>query len=449
MATLMVSVSGIRGIYGESLTPEVLLKYVASYAAYIDGKTIVLGRDSRQTGRSISDMVKGILCASGYTVIDCGIVPTPTVLLMVEKLKADGGIIITASHNPVEWNALKLASDTGMFLTKDEGSQFLKMAEENRSRYMPFSGIGNVVEKNDATDIHIEAILRSVDVEAIRKKNFKVVLDCVHGAGGVMAPKLLQALNCDFTVLYEEPNGQFPREPEPIPERLGELAATVKKKNADIGFALDPDVDRLALVTDGGKAVSEEYTLALCAWSVFTKKKGTAVCNLSTSRMIEDIAARFDSKVVRTPVGEVNVAEKMREIKAVIGGEGNGGIINPEVHLTRDAPVGIALMLDFLARSGKTLSELIKEIPQYVMVKEKIAFTTLQERVAAMEKLHDIRSFEDAKINLEDGVRLDFSSGWIHIRPSGTEPVIRIIAEGETKEWVAESIAMIRKKMGA
>ncbi len=448
MGTLMVSVSGIRGIYGDSLTPDIILKYVSAYAAYCKGKTIILGRDSRKTGTSISDMIKGILAASGYRVIDCGIVPTPTVLLMVEKYNADGGIIITASHNPVEWNALKLASRTGLFLTLEEGAEFLAMAEKGAHAYTQYSGIGYVETCDTAVDTHIEDILRSIDIEKIRARRFHVILDCVHGAGGVMTPKLLDALHCTYSVLYEEPTGEFPRNPEPIPERLTELADTVRKKGADIGFAHDPDVDRLALVTDGGYAVSEEFTLALAAWSVFERKKGVAVCNLSTSRMIEDIAARFGSSVVRTPVGEVNVADKMRIINAIVGGEGNGGVINPDVHYTRDAPVGIALILDLLARHDRPVSALIQDIPKYVMIKEKVSFSTLQERVVAMDRLHNLRSFEDAKINLEDGVRLDFNEGWIHIRPSGTEPIIRVIAEGESEQWVRGMIDLIRKKMG-
>lgn len=448
MGTLMVSVSGIRGIYGDSLTPEVILKYVSAFAAYCKGSTIVLGRDSRKTGASLSDMIKGILAASGYRVIDCGIVPTPTVLLMVEKLHADGGIIITASHNPVEWNALKLASRSGLFLTQEEGAEFLAMAEKGIHVYTNYAGIGSVEACNTAVDTHIEDILRSVDVEKIRARRFNVVLDCVHGAGGVMTPKLLDALHCTYSVLYEEPSGEFPREPEPIPERLTELADTVRKNGADIGFAHDPDVDRLALVTDGGYAISEEFTLALATWSVMERKKGTAVCNLSTSRMIDDIAERFGGSVVRTPVGEVNVADKMRTIHAVVGGEGNGGVINPEVHFTRDAPVGVALLLDLLARHDRPLSALVQEIPKYIMIKEKVSFKTLPERVTAMDKLHNLRSFEDAKINLEDGVRLDFNEGWIHIRPSGTEPVIRLIAEGESEQWVRNMIDTIRSKMG-
>lgn len=448
MGTLMVSVSGIRGVYGDSLTPNVILKYVAAFAAYCKGTTIVLGRDSRKTGASLSDLIKGILAASGYRVIDCGIVPTPTVLLMVEKLKADGGIIITASHNPVEWNALKLASRSGMFLTQEEGAEFLAMAEKGDHTYTNYAGIGSVEYCATAVDTHIEEILRSVDVEKIRARRFHVVLDCVHGAGGVMTPKLLDALHCTYSVLYEEPSGDFPREPEPIPERLTELADAVRMKGADIGFAHDPDVDRLALVADGGLAISEEYTLALATWSVMERKKGVAVCNLSTSRMIDDVAARFGGSVVRTPVGEVNVADKMRAIHAVVGGEGNGGVINPDVHFTRDAPVGVALLLDLLARHDKPLSALLHDIPKYVMIKEKVSFATLPERVAAMDKLHNLRSFEDAKINLEDGVRLDFNEGWIHIRPSGTEPVIRLIAEGESEQWVRSMIDTIRKKMG-
>ena len=444
MGKLMVGVSGIRGIVGEDITPEILVKYINGFAEYIGGKTVVLGRDSRVTGEMISSIIKGVLMAKGYIVYDVGIVPTPTVLLMVDELKADGGIIVTASHNPMEWNALKLVSNKGMFLTKSEGEQFLKLAEKENFSYKKYDNIGKVIKIDNAVDIHIEKILNLVDVEKIRNRKFKVVLDCVNGAGGVITPYLLEALNCEYTVLNKEPTGIFAHEPEPIPANLKSLEKEVLEKGADIGFAHDPDVDRLAVVSDNGKAIGEEYTLAFAVSAVLEKKRGDVVCNLSTSRMSEDIAKKYGVQCVRTPVGEINVSEKMKEIGGVIGGEGNGGVIYPELHFTRDAPMGVALILDYLATKKKKVSEIVDELPKYIMRKEKLSFNSIEERKKALEVLDTIEFEGCENINKIDGIKFDFEAGWLHIRPSGTEPIIRIFGEAKDDKWLLEKMEYLK-----
>lgn len=445
MAELMVSVSGIRGIVGEALNPETILKYVSGYAEYINGKKIVIGRDSRKTGNFISSLVENILISKGYEVYDLGIVPTPTVLLNVEILKADGGIIITASHNPIEWNALKLCSSKGMFLTKKEGKDFLETAENNNFTYKKYDKIGKKVEYKKGIENHTSKILKNVDLELIKEKKFKVVLDCVNGAGGVFTPGLLGRLNCDFTVLNKEPNGDFPRNPEPRPKYLNALADKVKKTNADIGFAHDPDVDRLCIVDNNGEPLSEEYTLTLASWAKLERENGLVVCNLSTSRMIDDIADKYNSKVLRTAVGEVNVAQEMKNKNAVIGGEGNGGVIFPEIHFTRDAPAAIALILEFLAKKEKKISELIKEIPEYIMIKDKVHFDSLKKRSKIMKKYYEIEYEDVLNVNDEDGIRFDWNQGWVHVRPSGTEPIIRIIGESTDRKWLKSKIKEMKE----
>lgn len=446
MGNLMVSVSGIRGIVGESLNPDVIIKYVKAYADYIDGETIVLGRDSRRTGQYILNLVKSILVAKGYDVYDMGIVPTPTVLLNIEILKADGGIIITASHNPIEWNALKLASEKGMFLTSEEGAIFLDSLKNDHSKYVKYDKVGNVIKYKKGIQNHIKRILSLINLERIKKRKFNVVLDCVNGAGGVFTPKLLKEMNCNYTVINEEPNGEFPRNPEPRPENLSKLAEKVKKEKADIGFAHDPDVDRLAVVDEKGEPIGEELTLALAAWKfLMDNPNNKCVCNLSTSMIVEDIASKYDSGVIRTPVGEVNVASRMIEENAIIGGEGNGGVIIPELHYTRDAPAAIAVILDFLVVQNRPVSKIIQELPKYNIIKDKIKFNNKDKRQKYMKKFRKI-NFEEKPVNIDyqDGIRFEWKKSWIHIRPSGTEPIIRVIGESLDKNWLKNKIEYIK-----
>jgi len=434
---LMVSVSGVRGRVGEALTPEVVGKFAAGFGHWAlarkpDSRTIVLGRDSRVSGPMFRHAVIAALESVGVTIIDIGIVPTPTIQLAVEHHHAAGGLGITASHNPIEWNALKFIGSSGLFLDGDESREMRAAVESDYAR-ATWDKLG-VVERDDAAiQRHIDAImaLPFIDVAGIRARKFKVALDCVRGAGGLFMPILLERFGCVVTSINMEVDGRFPRPPEPVAENLGELEALVKKSGAAVGFAVDPDVDRLALVSDEGKAIGEDYTLALAASVVLGHRDGPVVTNLSTSRIVDDVAERAGRRVVRAPVGEVNVATRMRSEGAAIGGEGNGGVILTEMHLGRDAPVGVALILQLLHQENRSLSAIVDSYPRYAIVKDKLARPD-----APLDSVYaSLRSaFPDADVDTQDGMRLSWSDRWVHVRPSGTEPIVRVIAEAPTVE---------------
>lgn len=429
----MVGVSGIRGIFGEGLTPEVAMNFAQAFGTYIKGGKVIVGRDSRVTGKTLKSAVFAGLLSVGCDIIDLGVCPTPTTQLAVENLNAEGGVMITASHNPIMWNGLKLIGADGLFLDALQGQEVLNILEAQTYKFASWDKIGVAVQYSKAIDEHVAAILNLdyLDLHKIRERKFKVVLDCVCGAGATLVPELLKELGCTTIYLNCEPTGLFPRNPEPLPENLSELCETVKKEGADIGFAVDPDSDRLALVSEKGEPIGEEKTLALAVKYVLSKKPSKVVINASTSRVTEDIAQHFGSTVVRTKVGEINVAKKIREIGAVIGGEGNGGVILPEVHLGRDAPVGIALTLQHLAEFGGTLSELDETLPRYFITKNKIELSTLN----AKEALNKIRAFySNENLDFTDGIKIVRAKSWVHVRPSNTEPIIRVIAEAPSKE---------------
>jgi len=432
----MVSVSGVRGRVGEALTPEVVTKFAAGFGAWAlqrdpANRTIVLGRDSRVSGPMFHRAVVAALQSVGARVIDIGVVPTPTIQLAVEYHHAAGGLGITASHNPIEWNALKFIGSSGLFLDRDEGAAMRAVVESNFAR-ATWDRIGVVDGDEEAIQRHIDAVLALpfLDVEAIRAHRFHVALDCVRGAGGLFMPRLLEALGCRVDAINLEPDGRFPREPEPIPENLGELEALVKRTGAVVGFAVDPDVDRLALVDDTGRAIGEDYTLALAARVVLAHREGNVVTNLSTSRIVDDVAERAGRRVVHAPVGEVNVATRMRTERAPIGGEGNGGVILTEMHLGRDAPIGTALVLQLLHETGKPLSAIVAEYPRYSIVKDKLRRpdAPLDSVYAALRN-----AFADAEPDTQDGLRLTWKDRWVHVRPSGTEPIVRVIAEAPSE----------------
>ncbi|MEJ2053100.1 MAG: phosphoglucosamine mutase [Calditrichaceae bacterium] len=433
MSTLMVSISGIRGVIGESLTPEVITKYTLAFGAYLKNGTVIVGRDSRVSGPFVANIVKGCLAASGCQVIDIGIVPTPTVQLAIDHHKASGGIAITASHNPIQWNGLKFMGSNGRFLNPEKAAVVYEMADRSETSLQPWDQIGSEEIDNQANQRHIDSILKLslVDAEAIRAKKFKVVIDTVNGAGGLIIPQLCERLGCDVITINGEANGKFAHTPEPLPENLTQLSEEVKKTGADAGFAVDPDVDRCAIVDNTGKPIGEEYTLALAAKLVFSKKMGRMAVNMSTSRASEDIAKYYNCMFVRSKVGEINVAEKMLEIDAIIGGEGNGGVILPELHLGRDAPVAVALTLQSLTEFDGTMQELHASLPQYAMVKQKV-------NIEGMDPDQVLRSmaekYKDQEINLLDGVKIDFTNSWVHLRKSNTEPIVRIISEAPAKE---------------
>jgi phosphomannomutase len=453
MSQLMVSVSGVRGRVGEGLTPEVIARFAAAFGAYAlrrgPGKTVVIGRDSRVSGPMFVRAATAGLMSVGCDVVDVGIVPTPSVQLAVEDLGAAGGLAVTASHNPIEWNALKFVGPTGMFLDADEGREMRAFLEGEIPR-AGWRDLGQWRQDEGAVQRHLERILHVpfVDVELIRSKRFHVALDCVRGAGGTIFPRLLGALGCTVEAINLETDGLFPREPEPVAENLKELEGLVRKSGAVVGLATDPDVDRLSLVSEKGEAIGEDYTLALAATLVLRHRPGTVVTNLSTSRLLDDVARRAGTSLVRAPVGEINVARRMQAENATIGGEGNGGVILPDVHLTRDAPVAAALVLQLLAETGRPLSELAGEIGAYVIVKEKLPRPS-QPLDAVYDEL--ARRFPDAEVDRQDGLRLSWTArkSWAHLRPSGTEPIVRIICEAPTRAEADELVATLRAALPA
>ena len=451
--TLIQSISGIRGTIGgrpgEALTPVDLVKYTASYCQWLRETTacgaerklrVVVGRDARISGEMVADIVEGTLMACGADVIAIGLAATPTTEMAVTGHGADGGIILTASHNPKQWNALKLLNRNGEFLDAAEGARVLEIAEAQAYTFPEIDGIGRVVVRESYDRQHIEAVLALplVDVEAVRAARFKVVVDAVNSVGGVVMPALLRAMGVEVVELHCTPNGHFAHNPEPIPEHLTELAAAVRASGADLGVAVDPDVDRLALVNEDGTMFGEEYTLVAVADYVLSQTPGNTVSNLSSSRALADVTARHGGSYAAAAVGEVNVVAKMRETKAVIGGEGNGGVIYPALHSGRDALVGVALLLTYLAKTGKRLSELKAAYPAYYISKNRIdleAGTDVEAVLAGVKA-----KYAAERVNDVDGVKIDFPTEWVHLRKSNTEPIIRIYAESRDKA-AAEALA--------
>lgn len=439
---LMISVSGIRGIFGTDLTPQNLSKFTAAYGTWLEGGTVVVGRDSRVTGQLCEDIVSATLASVGCDVIKVGIVPTPTVAMGVLKHKAAGGIIISASHNPAEWNALKLLNGKSEFLDADQGKKVIDISESEAFTYQPYDKIGIISEDPDLLDYHINKILDLpyIDAAAISAKNFSVAIDAVNGAGSEAVPQLLEKLGVEtIHKLHCTPNGLFPHNPEPLPAHLTEICELVKEKNVDLGVVTDPDADRLALVDDTGKLFGEEYTQATAFDFMLSKKKGDCATNLSSSRVSEDVAREHGQTCHRSAVGEINVVKVMQEKNAVIGGEGNGGVICPDLHYGRDALAGIAIVLQHLTEKDLSTSEYRASLPDYYMSKNKIQLDELGKDandVLEMVKEH----FSSLKPNTIDGVKVDFAEGWVHLRKSNTEPIIRLYSEGRSPE-AAEAFA--------
>ena len=448
---LMVSVSGIRGRVGEALTPEIVARYAAGFGAWSASRgrsrEIVLGRDSRVSGPMFSRAAVSGLQSVGCTIVDIGMTTTPTCQLAVEHRHAAGGLMISASHNPVEWNALKFIAPTGLFLDAAEGAAMRALIDGGIPRAR-WDQLGAVEVDDQAVRRHVDRVLSIpyLDVEGIRRRRFKVALDCVRGAGSIIMPQLLDRLGCTVTAINLEADGWFPRPPEPVAENLADLEHLVLKAGAAVGFAVDPDVDRLALVSDEGSAIGEDYTLALAVRLVLRHRHGPVVTNLSTSRVVEDAAVEAKAPVVRAPVGEVNVAVRMRDEHSPIGGEGNGGVILSEVHLGRDAPVGAALILQLLHEEGRPLSQIVADMPRYVIVKDK-----LDRPNASLDVVYDaLRSaFPGATADSQDGLRLSWPDRWVHVRPSGTEPIVRVIAEAPTNREAVELVKRSRAPLDA
>lgn len=437
MSTLMVSISGIRGEIGSTLTPEVIQKYILAFGTYLNGGTVVVGRDSRVSGPFILDIVKGCLVASGCRVIDIGITPTPTVQIAIEYHHAAGGIAITASHNPIQWNGLKFMDNDGRFLSPEKAEKVYRMADAGKIDLKEWDAIGQMEYDSEANTRHIDSIknLSLIDLDGLRKRKFKVAVDTVNGAGGVIIPQLLEELGCEVFAINQEPHGRFAHTPEPLPENLVQLSEAVVKNQADVGFAIDPDADRCAIVDNEGKPIGEEYTLVMAVKLVLSKRMGRLAINMSTSRASEDIAKYYNCMIVRSKVGEINVAEKMKEIDAIIGGEGNGGVILPELHTGRDAPVAIALTLQHLLESGLTLRELFLSLPQYMIVKKKVNIEGMNPD-KILESMAE--KYKNEQINLLDGLKIDFPESWVHLRKSNTEPIVRVIAEAGTEQEASE-----------
>ncbi|PID59338.1 MAG: phosphoglucosamine mutase [Ignavibacteriae bacterium] len=431
MPTLMVSVSGIRGLVGDGLDPNTIIKYASAYAEFCGKGKIVIGSDGRISGGMVKQVLIGTLLAKGNDIVDIGVCPTPTVLYNVTKLNAVGGIQISASHNPNEWNALKLLNSEGEFMTPEENKIMLEKLDDADKCFKKWNELGKLTEYSEGLKNHSKDVLELIDVNLIKSKKFKVVVDCVNGAGSFIMPEFLKELGCEVIKLNCEKTGIFPRLPEPIPENLTETMKFVKDNNADLAVVVDPDVDRLVLITDKGEPFVEENTITLAANHILSKKQGNVVVNLSTTRAIDDVAKQFNSKVFRSPVGEANVVKLMKEVNAVIGGEGSGGVIYPELHYGRDALVGTVLTLEHLAQENKKLSEIKDELPHYEIVKKKIKLgNTNPDEV--VKKLTEKYSTE--KINTDDGLRIDFEDHWVHFRKSNTEPIIRCIAEAASIE---------------
>ena len=446
--TLIKSISGIRGTIGgpvsENLTPIDIVKFTIAYTRFIASKNgakrlkIVVGRDARISGEMVNDIIEGTLLGCGADVINVGLCTTPGTEMAVITHKADGGIIITASHNPKQWNALKLLNEKGEFLNDKEGKQVLALAEQEGFIFPDVDTIGKVILREDFNPTHIDQVLalKLVDVEKVKTRKFKVVVDAVNSIGGVVIPALLRRLGCEVVELNCEPNGQFAHNPEPLPQNLTEISEVIVREGADLGVVVDPDVDRLALVNEDGTMFGEEYTLVAIADYILSHTKGNTCSNLSSSRALSDVTVAHGGEYAASAVGEVNVVTKMKEIGAVIGGEGNGGVIYPELHYGRDALVGVALFLTYLAELNIPMTELRKRYPAYYASKNKIELTpaidvdklllTMKERYAH-ERVNDI-----------DGVKIDFAEHWVHLRKSNTEPIVRIYTEAKSQEFADE-----------
>ncbi|MET3731732.1 phosphoglucosamine mutase [Moheibacter stercoris] len=441
---LIKSISGIRGTIGgvinENLTPIDAVKFSAAYGTWLKenlGKSnckVVIGRDARISGKMISDLVSSTLQGLGIDVIDLGLSTTPTVEVMVPYFKADGGIILTASHNPKQWNALKLLNAKGEFVSGKDGERILEIAEKDAFEFADVDDLGTYENFDKAIELHIDQILALplVNAEAIAAKKFKVVIDAVNSTGGIAIPPLLDKLGVDYVKMYCEPNGHFPHNPEPLKEHLTDISQKVVEESADLGIVVDPDVDRLALISEDGEMFGEEYTLVAVADYVLGKTASPTVSNLSSSRALRDIAQKHGQTYAASAVGEVNVVERMKEIGAKIGGEGNGGIIYPELHYGRDSLVGIALFLSYLAEKDMKLSELRASYPPYFMGKKKIDLQAGIDVDAILKKVEE--KYQSEEISTVDGVKIDFPTQWVHLRKSNTEPIIRIYTEAPTQD---------------
>ncbi|OGC24398.1 phosphoglucosamine mutase [candidate division WOR-1 bacterium RIFOXYB2_FULL_42_35] len=453
--TLKISISGVRGFVPESLTPEICLDFAKAFGTYliendhgVKIKTVVVGTDPRASSEFIKGIIFSGLLSTGCEVIDLGICPTPTVGIMTRVLKADGGIIITASHNPLPWNGLKFVREDGIFLNEKQANKFLKIYETKKFHK---DGPRSVTPDSSALDIHINKVLGLVNVGSIKRRKLTVALDCCNGAGSVFCVKLLQKLGCKVEPINCDLSQPFPHDPEPIAKNLVQLSNLVKQKKADIGFALDSDADRLAIISEQGLPIGEEMTLTLATKFVLSKskhqdkKKKIVITNLSTTNTLTDIVQQYKGTIIRTKIGEVHVAEELKNLKGLIGGEGNGGVIYPPSGFNRDALVAMAIILNFLAAAKKTVSRLVAEIPSYHMIKEKVKCQNQLKAETSLAKVKE--AFKGKDLVLTEGIKVILPSGWVHVRASNTEPVIRIIAEAKEKSEAKNLIHQVLKAL--
>jgi len=481
ISSLKISISGVRGIIGDSLTPQLAGALAQAFGTYVGGGPVIVGRDARPSGRMILQAVISGLLSSGCQPVDVGICPIPSFLFLAKDSKSSGGIAVTASHNPKEWNGLKFISRDGLYLTPHQVEEFLDIYHQGDFTYAGPDRLKILRSESQPVEPHLKKLLGYFNADLIRRKKFKVALDCGNGAGAILAPRLLQELGCEAVVINAVPDGSFAHggrgpglypgvhfrrtrpliqntgewraegssldQSEPLPENIREICRTVVKSRADIGFVQDADADRLAVVNEKGKPLGEELTLALAAQYILGKKKGSVVCNLSTTRAIDDIAAARKAPVFRTKIGEINVVEKVlsAEPAAVIAGEGNGGVILPEIHPCRDSFTGMGLILEYMAASGRTISALQKRVPRYVMIKDKIEGSAEQgyRLVGLLKKRYE----GQGRISLLDGLKIDFPDHWIHVRPSNTEPIIRIISEARTESVAKAAIRRLKTEI--
>jgi phosphomannomutase len=444
--TLKISISGVRGVIGDSLSPGMLARFAQAFGTYIGSGTVVIGRDPRTSGEMVKQSVIAGLLSSGCRVTDVGMCPVPTVQLMVRRNQAQGGIAITASHNPAEWNALKFIGSDGLFLNAGQAREMLDIYHQGEYTKVSGAEMRRVEETTGSTDLHVQAILDALGPLPKRDRKLRVVLDSCNGAGSLVGPKLLTALGAEVIPINVTPNGLFPRPAEPVPENLGALCAEVKTNQGDIGFAQDMDADRLAIVSEQGVPIGEDYTLVLATRYVLTKERGPVVANLSTTTALRDVARQFGSSIFLTKIGEVNVTEVMEREHAVIGGEGNGGVIYPRINFARDSLVGMALVLHLMAQTGKTVTELLNEIPRYWMIKEKL--TCPSNKIPEITRMIR-REYSDYPTDIRDGVKVELPTGWLLVRGSNTEPIIRVVAEASSEDEARAIVRSVSEKVEA
>lgn len=429
---LKISISGVRGVVGDSLTPQLAASFAQAFGSYLRRGKVIVGQDARISGTMIKNAILSGLLSVGCQPIDIGICPIPSIMILTKERKAVGGIAVTASHNPKDWNGLKFINGNGLFLNRSQIEEFLDIYHQGDFSLVTADKYKVPLSERNPTGTHLKKLLKYLNVDLIRRKKFKVVADCCNGAGAVLMPQFLRALGCQMVLINTTLDGAFAHHPEPIPENLAKLCQIVKEKNADIGFVQDADADRLAIINEKGEPIGEELTLALVVKYILSNEPGPVVTNLSTTKAIDDIAQEYDVPIFRTKIGEIHVVEQILSQKAIIGGEGNGGIIFPKVHPCRDSFTAMGLVLEYMAATGKSVSQLRQGIPEYQMIKDKIDGTSEQ----AYRMIRELKKkyIEKKKISTLDGLKIDFEEAWVHIRPSNTEPIIRIVAEAKSKK---------------